>query len=156
LSYQRLRTEQPLSDAELYAKIKRTVPNKHDSQVLESFLIFNKSVNQTTHTDNISSAHFLHFPRGSYQARSEDQFLPADQGRAVVPVGARLLTRCGIPEEAFWDILYHWCVIRRGLSLRYSADVINQSVGSEFRGFHIRFKDVARGGIRIILSKGKE
>lgn len=28
--------------------------------------------------------------------------------------------------------------------------------GSEFRGFHIRFKDVARGGIRIILSKGKE
>ncbi|GJJ15432.1 hypothetical protein Clacol_009709 [Clathrus columnatus] len=28
--------------------------------------------------------------------------------------------------------------------------------GSEFRGFHIRFKDVARGGIRIVMSKGKE
>ena len=29
-------------------------------------------------------------------------------------------------------------------------------VGSEFRGFHIRFRDVARGGIRIIRSRNKE
>ena len=42
LSYQRLQTEQPLTDEELYAKIRRTVPNKHDAQVLESFLVFNK------------------------------------------------------------------------------------------------------------------
>ena len=25
-------------------------------------------------------------------------------------------------------------------------------IGSEFRGFHIRFRDVARGGIRIVKS----
>lgn len=29
-------------------------------------------------------------------------------------------------------------------------------VGSEFRGFHIRFRDVARGGIRIVLSRSDE
>ena len=29
-------------------------------------------------------------------------------------------------------------------------------VGSDFRGFHVRFRDVARGGIRIIRSRGKE
>ena len=29
-------------------------------------------------------------------------------------------------------------------------------VGSEFRGFHVRFKDVARGGIRIIRSRNRE
>ena len=29
-------------------------------------------------------------------------------------------------------------------------------IGAEFRGFHIRFKDVARGGIRIVRSRGKE
>ena len=29
-------------------------------------------------------------------------------------------------------------------------------VGSEFRGFHIRFRDVARGGIRIIRSRNRE
>ena len=46
LSYQRLRTEEHLSDEELYARIRRTVPNKHDSQVLESFLIFNKLVHR--------------------------------------------------------------------------------------------------------------
>ena len=34
----------PLSDSELYDKIRRTVTNKHELQVLESFLIFNKSV----------------------------------------------------------------------------------------------------------------
>jgi glutamate dehydrogenase len=29
-------------------------------------------------------------------------------------------------------------------------------VGGEFRGFHIRFRDVARGGIRIVRSRNKE
>jgi glutamate dehydrogenase len=29
-------------------------------------------------------------------------------------------------------------------------------VGSEFRGFHIRFRDVARGGIRIVLSRSDD
>lgn len=44
LSYQRLTTHQPLSDQELYDRIRRSVPNKHELQVLESFLIFNKCV----------------------------------------------------------------------------------------------------------------
>ena len=42
LSYQRLQTHQILSDQELYDKIRKSVPNKHELQVLESFLIFNK------------------------------------------------------------------------------------------------------------------
>ncbi|EGY14539.1 NAD-specific glutamate dehydrogenase [Verticillium dahliae VdLs.17] len=29
-------------------------------------------------------------------------------------------------------------------------------IGAEFRGFHLRFKDVARGGIRIVKSRSKE
>lgn len=29
-------------------------------------------------------------------------------------------------------------------------------VGSDFRGFHVRFKDVARGGIRMIRSRNRE
>ena len=29
-------------------------------------------------------------------------------------------------------------------------------VGSEFRGFHLRFRDIARGGIRIIRSRNRE
>ncbi|KAF8754975.1 NAD-specific glutamate dehydrogenase [Rhizoctonia solani] len=47
LSYQRLQTEQPLSDEELRDKLRRTVPNKQELQVLESFLIFNKHVLKT-------------------------------------------------------------------------------------------------------------
>ena len=37
----------PLSDQELYDKIRRSVPNKHELQVLESFLVFNKHVLKT-------------------------------------------------------------------------------------------------------------
>jgi hypothetical protein len=33
---------------------------------------------------------------------------------------------------------------------------LNRGVGNEFRGFHIRFRDVARGGIRIVRSRNKE
>jgi glutamate dehydrogenase len=29
-------------------------------------------------------------------------------------------------------------------------------VGSEFRGFHLRFRDIARGGIRIVRSRNRE
>lgn len=29
-------------------------------------------------------------------------------------------------------------------------------VGQEFRGFHLRFRDVARGGIRIVKSRNSE
>jgi len=29
-------------------------------------------------------------------------------------------------------------------------------IGSEFRGFHLRFSDVARGGIRIVRSQNRE
>ncbi|KAG5456179.1 MAG: hypothetical protein BJ554DRAFT_4148, partial [Olpidium bornovanus] len=29
-------------------------------------------------------------------------------------------------------------------------------IGSEFRGFHLRFRDIARGGIRVIRSRNKE
>ena len=39
-----VRTQMPLTDAELHDKIRRTVTNKHELQVLESFLIFNKCV----------------------------------------------------------------------------------------------------------------
>ena len=46
LSYQRLHIHQPLSDNDLYDKIRRTVSNKHELQVLESFLVFNKYVRE--------------------------------------------------------------------------------------------------------------
>ena len=34
--------------------------------------------------------------------------------------------------------------------------ILTDSLGNEFRGFHIRFRDVARGGIRIVRSRNKE
>lgn len=44
LSYIRLKTEPPLSDEELHDRIRKTVSNKHELQVMEAFLVFNKCV----------------------------------------------------------------------------------------------------------------
>lgn len=47
LSYQRLHTEQLLSDTELHARVRRAAANSHDLEVLQSFLVFNKAVLKT-------------------------------------------------------------------------------------------------------------
>ena len=47
LSYQRLQVDQPLTDAALYDRIRRTAANKHELQIFESFLMFNKCVRRS-------------------------------------------------------------------------------------------------------------
>ena len=44
LSFQRLKTEQPLSDEDLYLKIRKESANQHAFQILEALLVFNKHV----------------------------------------------------------------------------------------------------------------
>ena len=44
LSYQRLQVDQPLTDEELYDRIRKSVSNKHVLQIFESFLVFNQCV----------------------------------------------------------------------------------------------------------------
>ncbi|KAG2066702.1 NAD-specific glutamate dehydrogenase [Suillus decipiens] len=110
LSYQRLQTTQPLSDSELYDKIRRTVLNKQDLQVLESFLIFNKHILKTN---------FYQPTKVALSFRLAPEFLPEIE----------------YPNKPFGMFIV---------------------IGNEFRGFHIRFRDVARGGIRIVMSRNKE
>ena len=55
LSYQRLQTFQPLTDKDLYEKIRKTVSNKHELQVLEALLIFNKYASRSTVTGNVGT-----------------------------------------------------------------------------------------------------
>ncbi|EJD34372.1 NAD-dependent glutamate dehydrogenase [Auricularia subglabra TFB-10046 SS5] len=110
LSYQRLQVDQPLTDAELYDRIRRTAGNKHELQIFESFLMFNKHVLKTN---------FYQPTKVALSFRLEPGFLPEVE----------------YPRKPFGMFFI---------------------VGSDFRGFHVRFKDVARGGIRIVRSKGKE
>ncbi|QRV92303.1 glutamate dehydrogenase (NAD+) [Ceratobasidium sp. AG-Ba] len=110
LSYQRLQTEQPLTDEELYDKMRKTVPNKQELQVLESFLVFNKHVLKTN---------FYQPTKVALSFRLKPSFLPEVE----------------YPKQPFGMFFV---------------------IGSEFRGFHLRFRDVARGGIRIVRSRNKE
>jgi glutamate dehydrogenase len=110
LSYQRLQTTQPLTDQELYDKIRRSVPNKHELQVLESFLIFNKHVLKTN---------FYQPTKVALSFRLAPDFLPEIE----------------YPQKPFGMFIV---------------------IGNEFRGFHVRFRDVARGGIRIVRSRNME
>ncbi|CDZ97227.1 nad-specific glutamate dehydrogenase [Phaffia rhodozyma] len=110
LSYQRLKTERPLTDEELYNKIRKTLTNSHDIQVIEAFLIFNKHVLKTN---------FYQTTKVALSFRLDPAFLP----------------KVEYPKTPFGIILV---------------------VGSDFRGFHVRFRDVSRGGIRIVRSRGRE
>ncbi|KAI8456081.1 Glutamate/Leucine/Phenylalanine/Valine dehydrogenase-domain-containing protein [Phakopsora pachyrhizi] len=110
LSYQRLQTGTPLTDEELYSKIRKAAANSHDLQVLESFLVFNKHVLKTN---------FYTPTKVALSFRLDPTFLPEAE-YPMTPYGLVMV------------------------------------VGSNFRGFHLRFKDVARGGIRIIRSRNKE
>ncbi|TFL01414.1 NAD-specific glutamate dehydrogenase [Pterulicium gracile] len=110
LSYQRLQTTQPLTDEQLWDKMRRTVPNKHELQVLQSFMIFNKHILKTN---------FYQPTKVALSFRLAPDFL-SDVEYPNKPYGVFFV------------------------------------IGNEFRGFHIRFRDVARGGIRLVMSRNKE
>lgn len=128
LSYARLKTGAVLTNEELQDKINKTVLNKHDAQILESFITFNKAILKTNFFTCVSirppplrmTANPLRSPtKVAISYRLDPAFLPASE----------------YPLPAY------------GLFM---------VVGNEFRGFHLRFKDVARGGIRIVSSRNRE
>ncbi|WVN85676.1 uncharacterized protein L203_100825 [Cryptococcus depauperatus CBS 7841] len=110
LSFQRLKTEQSISDEDLHALIRKKAANQHAVQILEAFLVFNK---------HIIKCNFYQPTKVALSFRLDPSFLPSVE----------------YPNAPYGMFFV---------------------VGSEFRGFHVRFRDVARGGIRIIRSRGKE
>ncbi|RSH88031.1 NAD-dependent glutamate dehydrogenase [Apiotrichum porosum] len=110
LSFQRIKTEEPLSDADLFAKIRKTASNPHAAQILEAFLVFNK---------HVLKCNFYQPTKVALSFRLNPGFLPEIE----------------YPKQPFGMFFV---------------------VGSDFRGFHVRFRDVARGGIRLVRSRGKE
>ncbi|KDE06845.1 glutamate dehydrogenase [Microbotryum lychnidis-dioicae p1A1 Lamole] len=110
LSYARLKTGTVLTSDELLVHIKKNVLNKHDAQILESFVTFNNAILKTN---------FFTPTKVAISFRLDPSFLPASE----------------YPTPAY------------GLFL---------VVGDGFRGFHLRMKDVARGGIRLVMSRNRE
>ncbi|KAG9051658.1 NAD-dependent glutamate dehydrogenase [Tulasnella sp. UAMH 9824] len=110
LSYQRLQTNQYLSYDDLKAKLRKSVPNKHELAVLEAFLEFNRHILKTN---------FYQPTKVALSFRLNPEFLH----------------KIEYPKTPFGIFII---------------------IGSDFRGFHVRFRDVARGGIRIVRSRGKE
>jgi hypothetical protein len=131
LSYQRLKMEKPLSTAELHDKIRKTVANKNDLQILECLLLFNQ--------------YGYHFTRRSRQTVKPHQFL----FRHILKTNFYQPTKVAVSFRLDGNFLP---------DIEYPTKplAVFIVVGSEFRGFHIRFRDVARGGIRIVQSKGAE
>jgi glutamate dehydrogenase len=63
--------------------------------------------------------------------------------------------------KIFWMlVLYHSFTnaIKCDITVEYPNKPFGMFIiiGNEFRGFHVRFRDVARGGIRIVMSRNKE
>ena len=110
LSFQRLKTEQPLSTEELHMMIRKRAANPHAFQILEALLVFNQ---------HVLKCNFYQPTKVALSFRLDPSFLPEVE----------------YPKKPFGMFFV---------------------VGPEFRGFHVRFRDVARGGIRVIRSRGKE
>ena len=110
LSFQRLKTEIPLTTEELYTVIRKKAQNLHALQILEALLIFNK---------HVLKCNFYQPTKVALSFRLDPSFLPDIE----------------YPKKPFGMFFV---------------------IGPEFRGFHVRFRDVARGGIRVIRSRGME
>ncbi|POY71683.1 putative Glutamate dehydrogenase [Rhodotorula taiwanensis] len=110
LSYARLQSAEVLNSEQLRAHIRKNVLNKHDAQILESFVTFN---------DAILKTNFFTSTKAAISFRLNPDFLPESE----------------YPVRAY------------GLFL---------VVGDGFRGFHLRMKDVARGGLRMVMSRNRE
>lgn len=110
LSFQRIKTEQPLSDEDLYTAIWKGAQSPLAAQILEALLVFNK---------HILKCNFYQPTKVALSFRLDPGFLPEVE----------------YPKKPFGMFFI---------------------VGSDFRGFHVRFRDVARGGIRIVRSRDKE
>lgn len=126
LSYQRLKTVQPLTASELHDKIRKTITNKHDLQVFEALLLFNQSAPS-------SDAYFCPYTLIRYVLKTN--FYQPTKVAISFRLDGNFLPEIEYPMKPFGVLMV---------------------VGSDFRGFHVRFRDVARGGIRIIRSRGRE
>ncbi|ORX34425.1 glutamate dehydrogenase [Kockovaella imperatae] len=110
LSFQRLKTEVPVTTEELHAIIRKKAQNLHAFQILEALLVFNK---------HVLKCNFYQPTKVALSFRLDPSFLPDIE----------------YPKKPFGMFFV---------------------IGPDFRGFHVRFRDVARGGIRVIRSRGKE
>ena len=126
----------PLSDAVLYDKIRRTVTNKHELQVLESFLIFNKCAPVPLLAARIRIA-------------VTDECVCVRVHRNVLKTNFYQPTKVALSFRLAPDFLPEVEYPKKPFGMFFV-------IGNEFRGFHIRFRDVARGGIRIVQSRNRE
>ncbi|KAI8070480.1 Glutamate/Leucine/Phenylalanine/Valine dehydrogenase-domain-containing protein [Gongronella butleri] len=110
MSFQRMSSQEVLSDAELSRKIASITSNSHEQLVFDAIHTFNRHVLKTN---------FYQSTKVALSFRMNPAFLP---------------------EIEYPTQLYGMFLV----------------VGAEFRGFHLRFRDVARGGIRIIRSRNRE
>ena len=110
LSYQRIKTDEVLTDDDIVGRIRQTVENEHEHEIFRAILVFNQHILKTN---------FYQPTKVALSFRLDPAFLPTLE----------------YPQK-----LYGMFFI----------------VGSEFRGFHLRFRDVARGGIRIVRSANRE
>ena len=99
-----------VSEQAIMQEIKKTVQNRSEFKVFESYLNFNKSVLKTN---------FFRATKVALSFRLDPSFLPQTE----------------YPKTPFGMFLV---------------------IGAGFRGFHIRFRDISRGGIRLIKSRNRE
>lgn len=128
LSYQRLQTGAVLTDEELLAKIKKYARPRDVRWRVSADLSCRTTLNDHDHQILTS---FVTFNK----AVLKTNFFTPTKVALSYRLSGDFLPEAEYPTPVF------------GLFL---------IVGSEFRGFHVRMSDVARGGIRCVMSRNRE
>jgi glutamate dehydrogenase len=125
--------------------------NKHELQVMESFLIFNKLVFVPFPT----SMNNLSFSNLNRHVLKTNFYQPTKVALSF-RLAPEFLPEIEYPKKPFgmFFVIGMFSSQPRLFVRLLTSEMLD--VGNDFRGFHIRFRDVARGGIRIVMSRNKE
>lgn len=128
---------------------------------------------------NFAMSHYVMHRRESLQPSLSFQRLQKDRILTVHEIEEKIKkTVCNQHEQMVFDSLLRFNMhilktnfyqpTKVALSFRLDPSFLPEAeypikpygmflvIGSEFRGFHVRFQDIARGGIRIIRSRNRE
>jgi glutamate dehydrogenase len=142
--------------------------NMHPDLVRSLYLSF-----ANRHYVQVKGEHDNFLPTLSYQRLQMDRVLSHEELVAKI---SRSVTNENQEKVMFQFLTFNSSVLKTNfytptkmaLSFRMSPQFLPEAeypqplfgmfmvVGSEFRGFHLRFRDIARGGIRIVKSRNKE
>jgi len=151
--------QQPFHNKEIQAEINRSINDETNREILLQVLIFNASLRMTNVYKGTDAAEPVS-PRGSAHASgSAKNAIQAQRGTVIPRDAVRMnqeVVHHAVPAALSFRLDPSFLATRSKALYPEAPYAIFIICGRGFYGFHVRFRDVARGGIRLIRSRNEE